>query len=98
MLRKRISLLIAVLVCLSHILLAHSMIKLPSDPFWASPLEMYESYAFAIALGLSLPAPYISGLVILLITGWGTYRITLWFLRKLIRLITRNQADAVKGG
>lgn len=98
MLHKRVSLIIAILFCILHILFAHSTIKLPSDPFWTNPWEMYENFAFAIALGLSLPAPYISGLVILLIMGWITYRVTYWLLRQLSRLIARNQSNAIKGG
>lgn len=90
MIFKRISLLVAVLFCLLQIIFAHSMVKLPSEPFWDTPWQMYENFAFAIALGLSLPAPYITGLIILLLMGWISYRITHWVLRKLSGLVARN--------
>lgn len=96
MVLKRISLVVAILTCLLQILFAHSLIKLPDEAFWSSPWQMYENYAFAIALGLSLPAPYVSAAVILLLFGWVTYRITYWILRKLSRLVASNQSNAVE--
>ena len=65
----------AFLVCSSLILLTHRLGKLPDEPFWTSPVTMYDNYAFAIMLGLSLPYPYWTGALLLLLVGWASYRV-----------------------
>lgn len=98
MILKRISLFLALAFSLSQILIVHSLVKLREEPFWANPIEIYENFAFGVALGFSLPAPRISAVVFLLFTGWLSYRVSYWTLRKLNRLIAGNQTNPVEGG
>jgi hypothetical protein len=64
---------------------AHRIIKLPSEPLWSPLANIYENYAFAIALGLSLPYPYVSGAIILLLIAGIGFLISRGILRRLNR-------------
>lgn len=79
---KFLPILIGLAGSFAAMLFAHRMIKLPSEPLWSPLLNIYENYAFAIALGLSLPRPYLSGALILLLIAWIGYRISRRVLRR----------------
>jgi hypothetical protein len=56
--------------------LAHQMGKLPNEPEWASPAEMFSNFGFIVGFGLGLPYPKLaSGLILLFIT-WGCFMIS----------------------
>ena len=59
----------------------HSIIKLPSEPLWTTPLIIYENYAFAMALGLGLPLPMMTSGIFLVIMGL----ITFWIWNRIFR-------------
>lgn len=80
---KIIALLYGLFVVIAIVLFTHTMIKLPSEAFWSSPLSIYENYALAMALTFSLPAPFWTAMFVLLLIGlinyWVAYRILRWF-------------------
>jgi len=78
--RTKASLILAILTVIGQILFTHRMVKLPDEPFWTSPLEMYDSFAFALTLALSLPAPRYTTLLVIVLIGWIAYRIWYWIL------------------
>lgn len=78
--RKQISLTLAILAVVGQILFTHQMVKLPDEPFWTSPIEMYDNFAFALTLALSLPAPRYTTLLVMILIGWVTYRVWYWVL------------------
>ena len=74
---------IAAAVGIGFLLFVHAVIKLPSEPFWASPVVIYENYAFAMALGLGFPYPMWSGALFLLLMMFVTFLFWRWILRKI---------------
>ncbi len=78
--RMKISLALAVLTVIGQVLFIHRMAKLPDEPFWVSPIEMYDNVAFALTLALSLPAPSYSTVLVLGLIGWISYRVWYWLL------------------
>jgi hypothetical protein len=53
------------------------MVKLPSEPEWASPAAMFSNYGYAIGFGLlSLPYPKFSSGVLLLLIILGCFLIS----------------------
>jgi len=74
--------LLALLPAFGIILFIHSMIKLPTEPFWSSLSNIYENYVFALALGLSLPYPYLFGTLFLIIVTWISYQVLRWSIAK----------------
>jgi hypothetical protein len=64
------------------LLFTHSMIKLPSEPFWSTPYSIYENYALAMAVALSIPYPIWTSAVVLLLIMLLVY----WIWRKLLRV------------
>lgn len=79
---KIIALLYGLFVVIAIVLFTHTMIKLPSEAFWSSPLSIFENYALAMALAFSLPAPFWTAMLILILIGfinyWLAYRILRW--------------------
>ncbi|HKK74521.1 MAG TPA: hypothetical protein VJ953_05585 [Saprospiraceae bacterium] len=63
------------------VLFTHSMIKLPSEPFWSTPQSIYENYALAMALAFSVPYPMWTSAGILLLMMLLVY----WIWRKILR-------------
>ncbi|GAB5555615.1 MAG: hypothetical protein Sapg2KO_52060 [Saprospiraceae bacterium] len=80
---KIIGLIYSLFVVLTIVLFTHSMIKLPSEAFWSTPLSIYENYALAMALAFSLPAPFWTALLVLILIGlfnyWLAKRVLRWF-------------------
>lgn len=83
---QKIALVYAVLVAGAIMLLSHAIIKLPSEAFWSSLQSIYENYALAVTLAFSLPYPYWSaGVILLLIAAvnyWLLYRLLSWLGKK----------------
>lgn len=82
--RKKISLTLAILAVVGQVLFTHRMVKLPNEPFWTSPVEMYDNFAFALTLALSLPAPRYTTLLVMVLIGWIAYRVWYWLLGRFI--------------
>lgn len=79
---KIIALIYSLMVAIAIVLFTHAMIKLPSETFWSTPLSIYENYALAMALAFSLPAPFWTAMLVLLLViliNYGlAYRILRW--------------------
>lgn len=95
---KTTSLFLAIVFCALQVLFIHSLVLLPDEPFWTSPLTIYQNYVFGLILALSLPFPGISSALFLLFSGFIAYRMWLWFLTKVKkRLVAGNQSDSIQG-
>lgn len=83
---KTIALLYGLFVVITIVLFTHAMIKLPSEAFWSTPLSIYENYALAMALAFSLPAPFWTAMLILILIGlinyWIAYQILRWLEKR----------------
>lgn len=90
--RKKISIVLAVLTVIGQVLFAHQMAKLPDEPFWTSPLEMYNNFAFALTLALSLPAPRLTTILVMVLIGWIAYRVWYWILGRFKPAVDTNTA------
>jgi len=64
----------------------HSLAKLPDEPFWASPMAIYENWQFALILGLGLPYIGITAPLMLLLALYINYAIGKLLIRLLLRL------------
>lgn len=84
-----IALLLTVLHTGAMLLFIHSFAKLPSEPLWGPPTLIYESWQFALILGLSLPFPELTAplaLLLLFLISFYFYRFILRRLAILFRL------------
>lgn len=81
-LKQLLALVFAIASGFTLVLLAHNMIRLPSEPFWSTPLSIYENFALALAVAFSLPYPMWTAALILLLWMGLVY----WIWRKIFRL------------
>jgi hypothetical protein len=83
---QKTALVYGLLVAAAIMFCTHAIIKLPSEAFWSSLQSIYENYALAMTLAFSLPYPYWSaGILLLLIAAvnyWIAYRILRWLGKK----------------
>ena len=85
---KYIAFTLAALSTIVLLFFVHSVAKLPDEPFWASPALIYENWTFAMLLGLGLPYPEYTGLLVLLLILGILYLVFLLFIRLALRLYT----------
>lgn len=78
--KKALPITFAITTGLTILLFTHSMIKLPSEPFWSTPFSIYENYALALAVTFSIPFPMWTSAAILLVVMVLVY----WIWRKLL--------------
>ncbi len=72
--KKQVAWLGVVLFMPAPVLLAHWILRLPDEPLW-DPVGAFTNLAFGLALAFSLPFPYLSAVIFLLILGWVGYGI-----------------------
>lgn len=63
----------ALLAVVAALYVGHQIGKMPEDPSLAPLPDMYQNFAFVMALGLGLPWPGISSLFVLLLIAWLGY-------------------------
>ena len=86
---KNIPIILGILVPICFTFFVHSIIKLPSEPLWTTPLIIYENYAFAMALGLGVPLPMMTSGIFLVLLGF----ITFWIWNRIIRFFQPAAAE-----
>ncbi|NRB64926.1 MAG: hypothetical protein HRU40_18210 [Saprospiraceae bacterium] len=91
---KLISLFLALFFCILQVLFVHRMTLLPEEPFWTNPLTICDNFVFGILMAFSPRYPNVTAVLLVLITGYLTYRFWLWFLTKVSTWSVFSKQDA----